>query len=98
VADLSASSTGSITVDVASGPWMLDVHAVDTDDVPSSITGWGPAISSQNAAEPRVVTAPIGAPARHVLVLLRQLGSDTFCSGDNPYRGAVSELRFTPAG
>ncbi|MEX0847170.1 MAG: hypothetical protein WD023_05270, partial [Ilumatobacteraceae bacterium] len=66
--------------------------------IPQEISGWGPAINSDDSLQPEVLTVAITTPASHVLVLVRQLGSSGFCSNDNPFRGTISEVDFAPGG
>ncbi len=93
---LDGPSTGTLTVGVGHAPWILEVRATDADVVPARIADWGPAIASADGRASRDVGVEVTSPARHVLVLLRQLGPDSWCSSDNPYRGTLGEVRFTP--
>jgi len=95
---LDAPSTGTLTIDVDSAPFIVDVHTSANDTAPTEISGWGPAVNSDDSLQPEVLSVPITAPATHVLVLVRQLGSSGFCSNDNPFRGTISEVDFAPGG
>lgn len=95
---LDGPSTGTLSIDVDSAPFIIDVHTSDADTAPSEIDAWGPAISSDDSLEPQVLSVAITAPAKHVLVLVRQLGSSDFCSSDNPFRGTISEIGFAQGG
>lgn len=98
VVTLGAPGTGSLEIDIASAPWILEVHASADDEVPGSISSWGGPIANANGREADRVTVPIITDTRHVLVLLRQLGPSDVCSADNPYRGSITEVRFTASG
>jgi hypothetical protein len=95
---LDAPSTGTLTIDVDSAPFIIDVHTTADGTAPAEISGWGPAISSDDSLQPEVLSVPITSPATHVLVLVRQLGASGFCSNDNPFRGTISEVDFAPGG
>jgi hypothetical protein len=74
------------------------VYASTGEATPASIGDWGESIASANATAAKTLEVPLLTPARHVLVLMRQLGASDSCSGDNPYRGTISELRFAATG
>ena len=95
---LDAPSTGMLTIDIDSAPFIVDVHTTAGETAPVEISGWGPAISSDDSLQPEVLSVAITSPATHVLVLLRQLGSSGFCSNDNPFRGTISEVDFASGG
>ena len=98
VASLDSVGTGSFTISVASAPWMVEVYSTNEATIPATVAGWGPAIASDNGTDAHNVAIPLISPARHVLVLLRQLGKADSCSSSNPYRGSISDLRFAPNG
>ena len=99
VVQLSAAATGTATIDVASGPYQVDVYASDAETAPTSLDGWGTKIVDRDfAGEPGQVVADVtAAPARFLLVLLREAGRDSGngCSDNFPYRGSIGEVTFT---
>ncbi len=98
VATFDAPAAGTFTVDIASAPWIVEVYASTAEVAPPSIGDWGESIASANATKAKALEVPLLTPAQHVLVLMRQLGASDSCSGDNPYRGTISELRFVATG
>ena len=88
----------ALSVDVQSAPYQLQFFASAAESAPATIDGWGPALSERAfAGEPgTVVSATPAAPARHMLVLLNELGSDPTCTAANPFRGRLGEI--APAG
>jgi serine/threonine-protein kinase len=84
----------AITVDVQTGPYQVDFFASDAEAIPTSLDAWGaPLASTAFADDPETVTSPVpAAPARHVLILLKELGRDGTCSDANPYRGRLGEI------
>jgi serine/threonine-protein kinase len=84
----------AITVDAQNGPYQIDFFASGADTIPATIGEWGaPLASTAFDAEPATVTSPIPpAPARHMLILLKELGRDSTCSDANPYRGRLGEI------
>jgi serine/threonine protein kinase len=84
----------AITVDVQSGPYQVDFFASDADTIPVSFDQWGaPLAATAFASSPETVVSPVPpSPARHVLVLLKELGQDAGCTDQNPYRGRLGEI------
>jgi hypothetical protein len=98
VATFDVAATGSLDIDIASAPWIVEVYASTDEAPPASIAAWGESIASANALAAKTLTVPVLMPARHMLVLMRQLGPSESCSSDNPFRGTLTELRFTATG
>ncbi|MDX2380517.1 MAG: serine/threonine-protein kinase [Acidimicrobiia bacterium] len=84
----------AVTVDVLNAPYQLQFFATDTDEIPASIDGWGTELGTKAfGAEPTtIVSAQPTTPARHVLVLLNELGDDSACTSANPFRGQLREI------
>jgi serine/threonine protein kinase len=84
----------AISVDVQTGPYQVDFYASDAEAIPSSLDAWGaPLASTAFANDPETVASPVpAAPARHILILLKELGRDGTCSDANPYRGRLGEI------
>ncbi len=84
----------AITVDVQTGPYQVDFFASDAEAIPASIDAWGaPLGATAFANDPETVVSPVpSAPARHILILLKELGRDGTCSDANPYRGRLGEI------
>jgi serine/threonine-protein kinase len=84
----------ALTVDVQTGPYQVDFFATDADVIPATLDAWGPALGSTDFAdEPETVVSPIPpTPARHMLVLLKEIGRDPRCSDQNPHRGRLGEI------
>ena len=97
VLELSAATTGSLDVTFGSRPWTVEVFGAD--EVPAGLNGWGGAVDKKYSTEELSATFTLGpTPHKYVLVLLRELGTDPGCSNDNPFRGRISELSFSPGG
>jgi eukaryotic-like serine/threonine-protein kinase len=94
VVTFDAPAQQAITVDVQSGPYQVDFFASDAEAIPTSFDQWGPPLGSTAYADvPETVVSPVpGAAARHVLVLLKELGPDDTCSDANPFRGRLGEI------
>ncbi|MEM8621296.1 MAG: protein kinase [Actinomycetota bacterium] len=88
----------ALSVDVQSAPYQLQFFASDAESAPTTIDDWGPALGERAfASEPgTVVSATPPTPARHMLVLLNELGDDPGCTAANPFRGQLGEI--APAG
>jgi eukaryotic-like serine/threonine-protein kinase len=98
VATLTAPSSGAVSFQIGSSPYIVDVFATEADQIPGQIESWGEQLQRLTGDSPaaREVTIPIA--ARHVLVLFRQAGNAPSCSGSHPYQGVLGELAFTPTG
>jgi len=84
----------ALTVDVQTGPYQVDFFASGADTIPSTFGEWGPALGSTafaNEAETVISPTP-STPARHMLILLKEIGDDSSCTGENPYRGRLGEI------
>src|SRR6056297_1810995 len=68
----------AITVDLLNAPYQVDFFATDAETVPPTLDAWGaPLADTAFADEPGSLSSPVPpSPARHVLVLLRELGRD----------------------
>jgi eukaryotic-like serine/threonine-protein kinase len=96
VTTLAIPSAGQLTVDIAGGPWQLEIRATTGVGIPATFAEWGEPIASDNSAEPEVYTLQVTSPATHLLVMLRELGPSSACSDQNPYRGTIAEVQFDP--
>jgi len=94
VATLDGVGRGTVRVDLASAPWLAEVYASDAEQVPAAIADWGTALASDNALTAGTVEVTLTAPARHVLVLLRQGGRSGCPNAERPHRGSISEIGF----
>jgi serine/threonine-protein kinase len=84
----------AITVDVLNGPYQLAFFASDAETIPATLDGWGAELGpTAFAGSPGTVVSPVpSAPVRHMLVLLKELGTDDACTGANPFRGRLGEI------
>ncbi len=84
----------ALSVDVINAPYQLRFFAVADDVAPADLDGWGPELGTKAfASEPDTVVSALPAvPARHMLVLLNEIGRDSSCSAERPYRGRLGEI------
>jgi eukaryotic-like serine/threonine-protein kinase len=84
----------AVQVDLLNAPYQVSFFASDAEAIPATIDDWGAELGpTQFADEAGTVVSPIPAnPARHLLVLLKELGGDSGCTADNPYRGRLGEI------
>jgi len=95
VVSLSQPATGTLSVVIDSAPYQMRVFASDADAAPTDMSGWGSAVQNKSAGQTAAtITAPIATPARYLLVLFLEAGSDAACSKDFPYRGEIGEIAF----
>jgi len=97
VVSFDAPTLQTLSVDVMRAPYQLQFFASDAEAVPGSIDGWGPELGAKSfGSEPTtIVSATPTAPARHVLVLLNEIGPDDTCTSANPFRGQLGEIALT---
>ena len=82
-----------LTFDVGNGPYQVQFYEWDGDIAPTTVDDWGEPFDRSFGPEGAVVTTdPSGFAARHVLILLNEIGADDGCSTDNPFRGTIGEL------
>ncbi len=84
----------ALTVDVQTGPYQVDFFASDGEAIPATFGEWGPALGATAFAnDAQTVVSPTpGAPARHILILLKEIGQDGTCTDQNPFRGRLGEI------
>ena len=84
----------ALTVDVINGPFIVDFYTSSAERAPSELSGWDGQLGAQRfATEGEVLQTDVPTtPVRHLLVLLKQLGADTSCSDNNPFRGRLGEI------
>jgi serine/threonine-protein kinase len=95
VVSLSHATVGELSFEVGNPPFQVEVFGSDAEAAPSTFAGWGQPVQNKtvsDVARPIQVTTPV--PARHLLIVLRELGRDPGCSADNPYRGSIGEITF----
>lgn len=97
VATLSGIGIGDLAANFANGPYSADVFVSTADAVPASIDDWGLRVATAFSPDPGIATFEVNAPARHVLLLLREIGRSGSCSNANPFKGRIAELSFTSA-
>ena len=95
VVSLSAAATGTLSIAVNSAPYQLRVFGSDAESAPTDMAGWGNPVQNKSAGDAATtMSVPISTPARHLLVLLLEAGSDSDCRKEYPYRGQIGELTF----
>ncbi|MDG1264882.1 MAG: protein kinase [Ilumatobacter sp.] len=80
-----------LTFNVGNGPYQVQLYEWDGETTPTTVDDWGEPFDRSFGPEGAAVTTdPSGFAARHVLILLNEIGDDDGCSTDNPYRGTIS--------
>jgi serine/threonine protein kinase len=84
----------AIKVDLLTAPYQVAFLASDSETIPATIADWGPELGpTQFANETGTVTSPVpSAAARHMLIMLKELGEDATCTDANPFRGRLGEI------
>jgi serine/threonine-protein kinase len=84
----------ALQVDLQTAPYQVTFFASDAETIPANIGDWGPELgATQFADETGTVTSPVPpAPARHMFIMLKELGRDATCTAANPYRGRLGEI------
>ena len=91
VVALDGPTDGTVSIDVASAPWIVNVFAVD-GVASGDLEDWGDPVLEDFGNEPETITVDLRRPASSVLVLMKQGASSPACSDDNPNRGAIAEV------
>ena len=74
-----------LTFDVGPGPYQVQFYEWDGDTAPTTVDDWGEPFDRSFGVDATAVTVdPSGFAARHVLILLNELGPADGCSVDNP--------------
>jgi serine/threonine-protein kinase len=82
-----------ITLDIGPGPYQAQFYEWDGDTPPTSIDAWGEPFGRSFGPDAATVTVDSsGFAARHLLILLNEIGPDDACSTDNPFRGSIDEI------
>lgn len=97
VATLSGIGLGDLTANFANGPYSADVFVSTAETIPASVDEWGLRVATAYSKDPGMATFEVNSPARHVLLLLREIGRSNSCSNANPYKGRIADLSFTSA-
>jgi hypothetical protein len=96
VVTLDAPHSGTLTFDAETPPYQIEVFATPDEAVPASIDAWGSRLGDrQFSDQPSTITVQVAEPARHLLILFREIGPDPGCSDRNPYRGTIANISFT---
>ena len=84
----------TLSFDVGNAPFQVEVFGIGRRRTsPTGFAGWGPPLQprrSPTTAAPCSVATPV--PARHLLIVLRELGRDAGCTAANPHRGSIGEI------
>ncbi len=94
VADLGASRSGTISAQIGSAPYQVQILAAPDGEMPSTVAGWT-AVDKRTASSTGTVTASV-TDARYVAVLFNEIGQDRSCTR-NRFRGRISEMSFQPS-
>ena len=94
---LSGIGLGTLATTFGTAPWSAEVFATTSETVPTSLDGWGLRVANASSQTTGAASFEVGAPARNVLLVLREAGRSSTCSNNNPFKGSLSELSFTSA-
>jgi len=94
VITLSAPASGTVSFDVGSAPYVVDVFATAGEQIPAQVDLRGERVERVTGNSPTPHTVPIPTAARHVLVLFQQAARSPTCEGGLPYRAMLGELAF----
>ena len=97
VLQLSGVGLGTVTTNFANGPWNAEVYVSTAETAPATLPEWGLRVGTANSSKPGIATFDVKAPARNVLIYLREMGRSPNCSNKNPFQSMISDLSFTSA-
>jgi hypothetical protein len=95
VVTLGEPAAGTLGFEVDTTKYQIDVFAAAGDTVPETIDDWGVPIAEPFGEAPGPVSVDVAQPARHLLVLFREIGPDASCSAANPFRGTLANIALT---
>ena len=93
VADLGHTTSGTLSIGVASAPFQVRVWSSDAAEAPTTFADWGQPLRAVAGIAPHTLSVKVNQPARWVLVAFVELGRSSTCSA-MPYRGAFSDIAF----
>jgi serine/threonine-protein kinase len=93
---LSGPSTGRFHVESLNAPYQIEVRTSSAATPPTDLEAWQQVGDKFASEQPGGIDADIQNPATFLLVWLMELGSDEVCTENNPYRGRLGEISFTP--
>lgn len=97
IVSLTTATGGSLGIDVLSAPYQVELYAVGSTTPPDDPDAWGESlIGTAFDEEPGRVETTLPDGTRHALVWLREIGPDDACTSQNPFRGRLGNLTFTP--
>jgi hypothetical protein len=84
----------ALRVDLQTAPYQVTFFASDSETIPASIGDWGSELGATAFSDTTgTVTSPVPpTPARHMFIMLNELGKDATCTDANPYRGRLGEI------
>ena len=91
-----AAPLGTLSFDVGNPPFQVEVFGSDAESAaePTSPGGARRCSPRRSPTGRRRVDVATPVPARHLLIVLREIGRDSGCSGANPNRGSIGEISF----
>ena len=96
IVELSGPAPGTLSVDVLSAPYQLDIYTTTGESPPAELEGWDRHGDTRWAETTGTLEVRVDVPATHVLLWLKELGRDDGCSADNPFRGRLGEISYVP--
>jgi putative peptidoglycan lipid II flippase len=94
VVSFESPTQAALTVDVDTAPYQVSFYATDAETAPATIEQWGAKLGSTEFDDTpgTIVSAVPAFAATHLLVLVNELGVDTGCTAENPYRVALDGI------
>ena len=96
VISLSGPSTGTFHVESLNAPYQIEVLTSSAPTAPTELGGWQQVGEKYASEQPGAIDVGIENPSSFVLVWLMELGPDEVCTENNPFRGRLGEISFTP--
>lgn len=93
VVQLSQVSTGKLNIFMGNSPWKIDIYSA-IDSAPPLLAGWGQRVDTAHDTTRRRANFVLAQPAQYILIVLREIGKSSMCSGSNPYQGLLSGVTF----
>ncbi|CAB4367934.1 MAG: protein kinase [Actinobacteria bacterium] len=97
VVQLSGIGIGALAATFGTAPWNAEVFASTSETLPTTLDGWGLRVADAYGTKAGPAKFNVAAPARNVLLFMREAGKSPSCSNSNPYQGILSDLSFASA-
>jgi hypothetical protein len=92
---LSDEARGVLTMQFPNAPWNVDIYAANSPF--AAFESWGSPVAQAAQQKSTSTSVTLDRSQRYLLLMLREVGRDSDCNSQNPFRGGFSEITFGAA-